>query len=164
MYLSIDFEDFHHDLKRSLGIWNNGELKSSIGDLAIEIGKSYLQGQEYQKAIEQFMHACDIFSKAFDAEKVRYIRLSICIAQRALGLHKEALLELRAQEEWHKKSGTNDGIVFEEIAENLLALGHSSSSIYFSKALKYFEAESMIGEKGPERLARIEQLTRKILN
>tara|TARA_B100000674_G_scaffold36491_1_gene25554 strand:+ start:4846 stop:5724 length:879 start_codon:yes stop_codon:yes gene_type:complete len=143
---------------------DNGELKSSIGNLAIEIGESYLQVQEYQKAIEQFMHACDIFSKAFDAEKVRYIRLSICIAQRALGLHKEALLELRAQEEWHKKSGTNDAIVFEEIAENLLALGHSSSSIYFSKTLKYFEAESMIGKKGPERLARIKQLARKILN
>ena len=28
MYLSIDFEDFHHDFKRSLGIWKSGPIKS----------------------------------------------------------------------------------------------------------------------------------------
>ena len=28
MYLSIDFEDFNHDLKRSLGIWETGPLKA----------------------------------------------------------------------------------------------------------------------------------------
>ena len=27
MYLSIDFEDFYHDLKRSLGLWETGNLK-----------------------------------------------------------------------------------------------------------------------------------------
>ena len=27
MYLSIDFEDFNHDLKRSLGVSKNGDLK-----------------------------------------------------------------------------------------------------------------------------------------
>ncbi len=30
MYLSIDFEDFNHDLKRSLGIWKTGCLKSDV--------------------------------------------------------------------------------------------------------------------------------------
>ena len=29
MYLSIDFEDFHHDFKRSLGIWKSGPIKSN---------------------------------------------------------------------------------------------------------------------------------------
>ena len=28
MYLSIDFEDFHHDAKRSFGIWETGPLKT----------------------------------------------------------------------------------------------------------------------------------------
>ncbi len=28
MYLSIDFEDFHHDMKRSLGLWETGPLKT----------------------------------------------------------------------------------------------------------------------------------------
>ena len=28
MYLSIDFEDFNHDLKRGLGLWKTGPLKS----------------------------------------------------------------------------------------------------------------------------------------
>ena len=30
MYLSIDFEDFNHDFKRSLGLWNTGPLKVDI--------------------------------------------------------------------------------------------------------------------------------------
>ncbi len=30
MYLSIDFEDFNHDLKRSLGIWETGPLKPNL--------------------------------------------------------------------------------------------------------------------------------------
>ena len=30
MYLSIDFEDFNHDLKRSLGIWETGPLNKDI--------------------------------------------------------------------------------------------------------------------------------------
>ena len=30
MYLSIDFEDFNHDLKRSLGIWETGPLNKDL--------------------------------------------------------------------------------------------------------------------------------------
>ena len=30
MYLSIDFEDFNHDFKRSLGIWKTGPLKADV--------------------------------------------------------------------------------------------------------------------------------------
>ena len=30
MYLSIDFEDFNHDLKRSLGIWDTGPLNTDL--------------------------------------------------------------------------------------------------------------------------------------
>lgn len=28
MYLTIDFEDFHHDLKRGIGLWDSGPLKT----------------------------------------------------------------------------------------------------------------------------------------
>ncbi len=142
----------------------NENLHYSIGEMATGVGQAYLEKQDYQKAIEQFMHARDIFSKAFDADNVRVIRRLICIAQRYLGQHKEALLELRAQEEWLKKSGNIDGIVFEEIAENLLALGHSSSSIYFSKALKCFETQLLIADMDPKRITRIRELARTILN
>ena len=30
MYLSIDFEDPHHDLKRSLGICESGQIKTRL--------------------------------------------------------------------------------------------------------------------------------------
>ena len=142
----------------------NENLYPIVGAFALNVGEAYLENKNYQKAIEQFMHARDIFSKLFDAEKVRKIRISICIAQRGLGNYKEALLELRVQEEWLKKTGNSDGIVFEEIAENLMALGQSSSSIYFSKALKSFEAQSLVSDMDSKRISRIRQLSRKILN
>ena len=142
----------------------NENLYSSIGELATGVGQAYLENKEYQKAIEQFMHARDIFSKLIDAENARTSRRSICIAQRGLGNYKEALLELRMQEEWLKKSDNLDGIVFQEIAENLLALGHSSSSIYFSKALECFKLQDLIADMDPKRISRIRELSRKNLN
>ena len=30
MFLSIDFEDFNHDFKGSLGLWSTGPLKTDI--------------------------------------------------------------------------------------------------------------------------------------
>ncbi len=142
----------------------NENLYSSIGELATVVGQAYLANKEYQKAIEQFMHARDIFSKLIDAENARITRRSICIAQRGLGNYKEALLELRIQEEWLKKSNDSDGIIFEEIAENLLALGHNSSSVYFCKALECFKAEGLIINMDPNRISRIRELSRKNLN
>ena len=68
------------------------------------------------------------------------------------------------QEEWLKKSDNIDGIVFEEIAENLLALGYSSSSIYFSKALECFKTQDLIGDLDPKRISRMRELSRKNLN
>ena len=127
------------------------------------MGQAYLENKEYQNAIEQFMHARDIYSKLVDAEHTRITRRSMCVAQRGLGNYKEALLELRMQEEWLKKSDNIDGIVFEEIAENLLALGYSSSSIYFSKALECFKAQDLIGDLDPKRISRMRELSRKIL-
>ena len=142
----------------------NENLYPSIGELATGVGQAYLENKEYQKAIEQFMHARDIFSKLIDAENARTSRLSICIAQRGLGNYKEALLELRMQEEWLKKSDNLDGIIFEEIAENLLALRHNSSSVYFCKALECFQAEGLISNMEPNRISRIRELSRKNLN
>ena len=136
----------------------------SIGELATGVGQAYLENKEYQNAIEQFMHARDIYSKLVDAEHTRITRRSMCVAQRGLGNYKEALLELRMQEEWLKKSDNIDGIVFEEIAENLLALGYSSSSIYFSKALECFKTQDLIGDLDPKRISRMRELSRKNLN
>ena len=142
----------------------NENLYLSIGELATGVGQAYLENKEYQNAIEQFMHARDIYSKLVDAEHTRITRRSMCVAQRGLGNYKEALLELRMQEEWLKKSDNIDGIVFEEIAENLLALGYSSSSIYFSKALECFKTQDLIGDLDPKRISRMRELSRKNLN
>lgn len=60
MYLSIDFEDIHHDLKRELGIWKSGDLKSDL------LWEKYLcinnflnkQTTENKKHITFFCTAC----------------------------------------------------------------------------------------------------------
>ena len=42
MYLSIDFEDYNHDLKRSLGLWNSGRIKvKSLWEKYYQINQIY---------------------------------------------------------------------------------------------------------------------------
>lgn len=132
--------------------------KMLMASYALIVGLKYLAHFESQRAIEQFMHARDIFSKCNKAELTRFARLNICKVQRFLGQHKTALLELRTQEQLLKKENRVDGYVLEEIAENLLALGHDSAQIYFSKAFQDLEIRTLLHYREPTRLARLHAL------
>lgn len=136
----------------------NSEDKLLMASYAVIVGLIYSANSEYQKAIEQFMHARDIFSKCNKAELTRIVRLKICRAQRLLGQYKIALLELRTQEQLLKEENRIDGFVFEEIAENLHALGYESAQIYFSKAFQNLEITTLLKFREPDRLSRLHSL------
>lgn len=136
----------------------NSADKMLMASYALIVGLKFLAHFENQRAIEQFMHARDIFSKCNKAELTRFVRLNICKVQRFLGQHKTALLELRIQEQLLKKENRVDGYVLEEIAENLLALGHDSAQIYFSKAFQDLEIRTLLNYREPTRLARLHAL------
>ena len=50
IYISIDFEDFHHDLKRDLSIWNTGKIKKD------ELWKSYYKIRRIISEIHSFQN------------------------------------------------------------------------------------------------------------
>lgn len=68
-------------------------------------------------------------------QQIQIAKWSVARCLRSLGRHDEALALQRALEAEHEAAGTVDGYVFEEIAENLAALGKADEAKpYFGKA------------------------------
>jgi tetratricopeptide (TPR) repeat protein len=84
---------------------------------------------------------------------------SVGRALRALGRSDEALeLQLRLEREW-TAAGSADGYVFEEIAENLEALGrHREATAYFRRAADELGKDAAFAHDQPERWQRITSL------
>ena len=84
---------------------------------------------------------------------------SVGHALRSLGRHDEALvLQLKLQREWEAAGGV-DGTVFEEIAENLEALGRREEATdYFRRAAAELGRDASFARDEPARWQRINSL------
>jgi tetratricopeptide (TPR) repeat protein len=111
-------------------------------------------------SMERFGEALSYFEKA-EAEwtargkpvQTRIAKWSVARCLRSLGRHKDALARQRALEEECKAAGTPDGHVFEEIAENLAALGESEDAkVYFGKAYEELNKDAWLRKNEAERL------------
>lgn len=70
MYLSIDFEDFNHDLKRSLGIWETGPIKYDyLWEKYLIINKLFNRNINKEGKVGTFFCTGVIASKAPDLIK-----------------------------------------------------------------------------------------------
>jgi tetratricopeptide (TPR) repeat protein len=70
-------------------------------------------------------------------KQIQIARWSVARCLRSLGRHREALDIQRALESEHAVAGTADGFVYEEIAENMWALGKlAEARPYFAKAVE----------------------------
>jgi hypothetical protein len=80
---------------------------------------------------------------------------------RSLRRHEEALAILRRLDAENAVSGEPDGFVFEEIAENLLALQKGDAAKpYFAKAWQLLSADTSLDRPSDEHLARLDRLSR----
>jgi tetratricopeptide (TPR) repeat protein len=81
-------------------------------------------------------------------------RWSVARCLRSLERFELALSIQQDLETAHQAAGTEDGFVYEEIAENLYALGRSSEAgLYFAKAYHLLSQDSWLVEHETERLA-----------
>jgi tetratricopeptide (TPR) repeat protein len=79
---------------------------------------------------------------------------SVARCLRSLGRFEQALSLQQELESAHQAAGTDDGFVYEEIAENLSALGRSlEAGLYFAKAYRLLSQDSWLVEHETERLA-----------
>jgi tetratricopeptide (TPR) repeat protein len=81
---------------------------------------------------------------------------SVARCLRSLGRYEDALVRQRALEAEWSASGASDGYVFEEIAENLDALGRADEARpYFARAAQELGKDPSFGRDNPERLKRL---------
>ncbi len=114
---------------------------------------------DFQLALNYFEQSRDAYQAMDRANAVRIARWSIGRAYRSLGRLNEALslqLELEREYEMQEKE---DGFVFEEIGECLLALQRADeSSAYFLRAYKLLKDVAWLKAGEPERLERLKKL------
>lgn len=90
----------------------------------------------FDEALSYFQKAESEWSARGKPKQTQIAQWSVARCLRSLERGREALEIQRALEAEHIAAGTTDGYVFEEIAENLWALGkHEEARPYFAKAV-----------------------------
>jgi hypothetical protein len=78
---------------------------------------------------------------------------------RSLGRHEEALARQQRLLAEHRRAGSSDGYINEEIAENLLALGRADEARpQFAAAAQLLAQDEGLAQAEPQRLARLRRL------
>ena len=112
--------------------------RSWLGSLYNNIGWTHHAAGRYDQALEMFQSALRERQAAGRAGPIRIARWSVARAQRSLGQFEDALATQRELLAELEAAGGRDGYMFEELAENLLALGQAGAAQpYF--ALAYAE-------------------------
>lgn len=124
------------------------------------LGWTYSDLGEHERALASFETALEWWRRRGTARESRIARWNIGRALRQLGRYDEALaLQRELLAEWEASGEQQDGYVFEELGECLLALGHvDASRPYFAEAHKMLAQDPWLREGEPVRLARLQRL------
>jgi tetratricopeptide (TPR) repeat protein len=108
----------------------------------------------FAAALALFEEACEQWALTGEVQQTRVARWSVARCLRSLGRFEQALSIQQELETAHQAAGSEDGFVYEEIAENLSALGRSpEAGPYFAKAYNLLSQDSWLVEHEVERLA-----------
>lgn len=114
---------------------------------------------EFAQALPLFAEAQVEWEKRGKPAQIQIARWSVARCLRSLGRYDEALTIQHALEAEHQQTGTTDGYVFEEIAENLLALGRTAEARpYFQQAVEALSQDDWFVQNEAERLTRLKLL------
>jgi tetratricopeptide (TPR) repeat protein len=106
-----------------------------LGSLYNNIGWNHHEAGRYEQALDMFRQALREREAAGRAEQIRIARWCVARAQRSLGEFEAALATQRELLTELELAGEKDGYVFEELAENLLALNQpAAAQAYFALA------------------------------
>lgn len=124
------------------------------------LGWTYSGLGEHEQALAAFEQALEWWQQRGTSREVRIGRWNIGRALRQLGRYDEALaLQRELLAAWEASGEQQDGYVFEELGECLLALGRADESRpYFAEAYQLLTEDAWLREGEPERLARLQRL------
>jgi tetratricopeptide (TPR) repeat protein len=110
--------------------------------------------ERYEEALPIFEEAQAEWTARGKAVQIQIARWSVARCLRSLKRYDEALAIQRELETEHAEAGSVDGYVFEELAENLAALGRKvESRPYFARAYEELSKDEWFVENEAERLA-----------
>ncbi len=132
------------------------------GTLWHNLGMSYHDAQRHRDAVDAFRQAVAARTVAGDAQALFVERWCLAWALRYTGAHEEALSILDTLDAQARAQATPDGYVYEEMAENLWALGREGEArVRFAQALPLLEHESDV-VNDPARMTRLRSLGQPI--
>ncbi len=130
-----------------------------LGSLYNNIGWTYHDMQEYQKALEIFQKALKFREQAGDPGAIRIAKWCVGRTLRSLGRVQEALDIHKALLIEHEQAGLKDGYVDEELGECLLALGQPDNARpHFAHAYAELSQDAWLVANETARLERLKQL------
>jgi tetratricopeptide (TPR) repeat protein len=123
------------------------------------IGWSYHDNGEYDKALEIFARALALREEEGNTETIRIARWAVARTLRSLNRLDEALAIQRENAVQIQREGGSDGYIEEELGEILLAQGHKQAAkTHFSRAYEQLSLDDWLVENEPARLERLGQL------
>ena len=151
-------------------MWNNRAMEAAeasddprakgwLGALYNNIGWTYHDAGEYEKALELFEKGLAWREERDNPLATQIAKWTVARALRSLGRTEEALAKQQYLLEEHVAAGTSDGYVYEEVAECLFALYRSDEARpYFDRAYRELSKDGWLVENEPERLDRLRRL------
>ena len=125
------------------------------------VGLTLHQAGRHAEALASFEGALAARLRIGNAARIAEARWMVAWTLRVLQRHDDALAILRGLEAAHAAAGSEDGFVFEELAENLLAKGRADEARpYFARAFSALSRLLPLDRPAPERLARLARLGR----
>lgn len=124
------------------------------GSLLNNLGWTYHDAGDFDKALEKFVAAQKFREEAGDRKRERIARYAVARCYRSMKRHTEALEIL---EDLIK--GPEDGYVSEELGENLLAIGKKDEAKpHFKRAYELLSQDDWMKKNEAARLERLKQL------
>jgi tetratricopeptide (TPR) repeat protein len=133
-----------------------------LGSLYNNIGWTYYETGRYEDALDMFQKALYEREAAGRASEIRIARWCVARALRSSGRFEAALAMQRQLLGELESTGEADGYVFEEIAENLLALNQAEAAQpCFALAYAELSQDAWLAESEPARIERLKQLAER---
>ncbi len=127
-----------------------------LGSLYNNLGWAHYDRGDYEDALDDFSKSLEARQSQGADDLARIARWCMAKTHRALGNLEEALkIQQRLLKE-HRQLGAEDGYVFEELGECLLAMGRPvEAAPHFEKAYTLLSQDAWLREKEADRLARL---------
>ncbi len=140
---------------------SNTRARRWIGSLSNNIGWTYHDQGEYQKALDMFEQTQAFFiDESPNAGRERIARWCIGKMYRLLGRLDESLTVQEGLEKEYQELEEDDGYVQEEIGETLLALNQREKAApYYARAYAILSKDSWLQANEADRLERLKSLS-----